>query len=63
MTAEASWAECATQVHKCYTHTRARTPYLPPWPQVMEGKEEVWFTVQFIVAEIKEKNMKPSMLR
>lgn len=49
-------------VHKYYTHTR--THILPlTLPQVMEGKEEVWFTVQFIVAEIKEKNMKPSMLR
>ncbi|CAI8043395.1 hypothetical protein GBAR_LOCUS24074 [Geodia barretti] len=29
--------------------------------QVMEEKEEVWFTVQAIVSEIRDRNMKPSM--
>jgi hypothetical protein len=29
--------------------------------QVMEGKEEAWFTVQAIVSEIRDRNMKPSM--
>ncbi|CAI8043398.1 hypothetical protein GBAR_LOCUS24074 [Geodia barretti] len=27
----------------------------------MEEKEEVWFTVQAIVSEIRDRNMKPSM--